>query len=68
VENDYVIYCLRECGAEDLEHSTKISDLLERIAWYQTEYDELREFTRNEKEVYEEFFNDQVQISILHHS
>jgi hypothetical protein len=54
-----------ECGAEDLEHSAKISDLLERITWYEMEYDELREFTHNEKEVNEEFFSDQVQISKL---
>lgn len=62
-----MIYCLRECGAEDLEHSTKKSDFLKCISWYEAEYDELQEFTRNEKEVYEKFFSDQVQISKLHH-
>jgi hypothetical protein len=59
VEYDYVIYCLRECGVEDLEH-TETSDLLEYIAQCQTEYEELLEFTRNEKEVSEEFLNAQV--------
>ncbi|XP_033606097.1 filamin-A-interacting protein 1-like [Cryptotermes secundus] len=49
-----------ECGAEDLEHSTKKSDFLKCISWYQAEYDELQEFTRNEKEAYEEFFSDQI--------
>lgn len=62
-----MIYCLRECGAEDLEHRTEKSDFLACISWYQAEYDELQEFTRNEKEAYEEFFSDQVQISKLHH-
>jgi hypothetical protein len=67
VKNDYVIYSLREHGGKDLEHSAETSDLLECITWYQTEYDELQEFTCKEKEVYEEFFSDQVQISKLHH-
>jgi hypothetical protein len=35
-------------------------DLLECITWYQTEYDDLREFTRNEEQVYEKFFSDQL--------
>jgi hypothetical protein len=67
VKNDYVMYCLREYGVEDLKHSTETSDLLDRITYYQMQYDELREFTHNEKEVYEEFFNTQVQVSELHH-
>jgi hypothetical protein len=49
-----------EYGAEDLEHSTETSDLLEHIKWYQMEYDELQEFTHNEKEVYEELFSEQL--------
>jgi hypothetical protein len=60
------MYCFREYGVEDLEHITETSDVLERITWYQAKYDELREFTRNENEVYEEFFSDQVHVSKLH--
>jgi hypothetical protein len=35
-------------------------DLLERITWYQLEYDELWEFAHNENKVYEEFSSDQL--------
>lgn len=56
------MFCPRECHVEGLEHVSETSALLERIAQYQTEYDELCEFTRNEKKIYEEFFSNQVHI------
>jgi hypothetical protein len=52
----------RECRVEDLEHASETSRLLEHIEHYQTEYDELCEFTRNEKKMYEEFFSIQVHV------
>ena len=55
-------FCSRECHIEGLERAYETSALLERIAQYQTEYDELREFTRNEKKMYEEFFSNQVHV------
>jgi hypothetical protein len=52
----------RECHVEGLERASETSALLERITQCQTEYDELREFTRNEKKMYEEFFSIQVYV------
>jgi hypothetical protein len=54
------MFCPRECHVEDLESASETSRLLERVAHYQMEYDELCEFTRNEKKIYEEFFSIQV--------
>jgi hypothetical protein len=71
------MFCPRECHVESLEHASdtsallectaqcQTSALLERIAQCQTEYDELCEFTRNEKEIYEEFFSNQVLYMFL---
>jgi hypothetical protein len=56
------MFCRRECHGDGLEHASETSALLERIAQYQTEYDELCEFTRNEKKIYEEFFSKQVHV------
>lgn len=56
------MFCPRERHAEGLEHASETSGLLECIVQYQTEYDELCEFTRNEKKLYEEFFSIQVYV------
>jgi hypothetical protein len=51
---------------QDLERSTETtSELLDRISYYQTKYDELREFTYNEKKIYEESITIQVQVPKL---
>jgi hypothetical protein len=59
------MFCPRECHVEGLECVSETSALLEHITQYQTEYDELCEFTRNEKKIYEEFFRNQVQYMFL---
>jgi hypothetical protein len=56
------MFCPRECHVEGLERASETSSLLERITQYQIEYDELCEFTRNEKKIYEEFFSNQVHV------
>jgi hypothetical protein len=57
-----VTFCRRECHGEGLEHASETSALLEHIMQCQTEYDELCEFTSNEKKMYEEFFSIQVYV------
>jgi len=56
------MFCPREHHVEGLERASETSALRECIAQYQTEYDELCEFTRNEKKIYEEFFSNQVHV------
>jgi len=57
----HMIYHSRESGIQDFEHGTETtSELLERILYYQMQYDELCEFTHNEKKIYEESFSIQV--------
>jgi len=56
------MFCPREHDGESLERASETSALRECITQYQTEYDELCEFTHNEKKIYEEFFSDQVHV------
>lgn len=58
--------CCRKRAVQDVDHNSEtISELLDRISYYQTKYDELREFTYNEKKICEECITTQVQVPEL---